>query len=61
MKLTSISIKDFGCIAYRVVEIGPDGAEIKGPTEPIIVPIKEAAAEARGKSRVKVVMPEGEA
>ena len=32
MKLTAISIKDFGCIAYRVVEIGPDGAEIKGPS-----------------------------
>jgi DNA repair exonuclease SbcCD ATPase subunit len=31
MKLTKISIRDLGCISYRVVEIGPDGNEIKGP------------------------------
>jgi hypothetical protein len=31
MKLTAISIKDLGCITHRVVEIGPDGSEIKGP------------------------------
>jgi len=32
MELTSISIRDLGCINYRVIEIGPDGAEIKGPS-----------------------------
>jgi hypothetical protein len=31
MKLTAISIRDLGCISYRVIEIGPDGNEIKGP------------------------------
>jgi hypothetical protein len=31
MKLTAISIRDLGCISHRVIEIGPDGNEIKGP------------------------------
>ncbi len=83
MKVTGVSIKDFGCIAFRVIEIGPDGVEIKGPCgtgkttianaiairpwcdpeveirDPIVVPIKEAAAEARlGKpSHLTIVIP----